>query len=46
VYLREGELRFYIEKDFPCAHPRAGEAEEAPTPTFTPPPGFEARKNS
>ncbi len=45
VYLREGELRFYIEKDFPCAHPRAGEAEEKPTATFAPPSGFEERKN-
>jgi hypothetical protein len=44
VYLREGNLRFMIEKDFPCAHPRAGEAEETPTQTFAPPPGFEERK--
>lgn len=46
VYLREGELRFYIEKDFPCAHPRAAEAEEAPSETFAPPAGFEERKNA
>ena len=42
----EGEaIRYFIEKDFPCAHPRAGEAEETPTETFEPPPGFEERKN-
>ena len=42
----EGEaIRYFIEKDFPCAHPRAGEAEEIPTETFEPPPGFEERKN-
>jgi hypothetical protein len=42
----EGEaIRYIIEKDFPCAHPRAGEAEESPTETFEPPPGFEERKN-
>jgi hypothetical protein len=38
-------LRYFIEKDFPCAHPRASEAEETPTETFEPPPGFEERKN-
>lgn len=37
-------VRYYIEKDFPCVHPRAGEAEEVPTETFSPPPGFEDRK--
>jgi hypothetical protein len=46
VYLREGELRFMIEKDFPCAHPRAAEAAETPTETFAPPEGFEERKNA
>lgn len=38
-------IRYFIEKDFPCAHPRASEAEEAPTETFEPPSGFEERKN-
>ncbi len=45
VYFLQDDVRFYIEKDFPCAHPRAGEAAEMPTPTFAPPTGFEARKN-
>jgi hypothetical protein len=38
-------LRYYIEKDFPCAHPRPIEAEEH-SETFTPPPGFEERKDA
>lgn len=33
-------LRYYIEKDFPCAHPRAAEALEPQTETFTPTPEF------
>lgn len=45
VYFSQDGVRFYIEKDFPCAHPRAGEAEETPTETFAPPSGFEERKN-
>lgn len=45
-FQRDGEpaLRYFIEKDFPCAHPRAGEALEEKVETFTPPAGFEARK--
>ena len=39
-------LRYYIEKDFPCAHPRAGEALEPETETFAAPLGFEERKNT
>ena len=46
VYFSKGEVRYYIEKDFPCAHPRAGEAEEVETQTFAAPHGFEARKIS
>lgn len=49
VYFEQEEapgLRYFIEKDFPCAHPRAAEALETPTETFAPPPGFEERKNS
>ncbi len=38
-------IRYFIEKDFPCAHPRASESAETPTETFEPPPGFEERKN-
>jgi hypothetical protein len=48
VYLKtngENPIRYFIEKDFPCAHPRASEAEETPTETFKPPGGFEERKN-
>jgi hypothetical protein len=32
-------LRYYIEKDFPCVHPRPAEAQED-TETFTPPVTF------
>ena len=39
-------LRYYIEKDFPCVHPRAGEAQEPPTETFAPPADFEERRTS
>lgn len=44
VYFQRGATRFFIEKDFPCAHPRATEAAETQTATFAPPPDFEARK--
>lgn len=37
-------LRYYVEKDFPCAHPRAVEARESATETFAAPHGFEDRK--
>jgi len=39
-------FRYYIEKDFPCAHPRAAEAAEPATETFAPPPGFNERKRA
>ncbi len=42
----ENGLQFFIEKDFPCAHPRASETLEPATETFTPPAGFEERKNA
>lgn len=35
---------FYVEKDFPCVHPRASELMEPAGETFTPPVGFEDRK--
>jgi hypothetical protein len=38
------ELRFFIEKDFPCIHPRGSGGLEPVTPTFKAPPGFAARK--
>ncbi len=40
----EPPLRFFVEKDFPCAHPRLVDALEAQAETFTPTPEFEARK--
>lgn len=42
----EAALRYFIEKDFPCAHPRAADALEPQTETFAPPPGFEERKKA
>ena len=45
VYFQtENGLRYFVEKDFPCAHPRAAEASEAITETFDAPTGFEERK--
>ncbi len=43
---KDGEtgVRYYIEKDFPCVHPRAIESLETPTETFPAPEGFEQRK--
>lgn len=35
---------FYVEKDFPCVHPRPAEANEAQTETFSAPNGFAERK--
>jgi hypothetical protein len=40
------EMRYFLEKDFPCAHPRASDALEPHSETFTPPLGFEERKNA
>jgi hypothetical protein len=40
----EPPIRYLIEKDFPCVHPRASKAAEPVTPTFPPPEGFEERK--
>ena len=37
-------LRYYVEKDYPCAHPRASDAEERPTETFSPSQAFMERK--
>jgi hypothetical protein len=36
-------LRYFIEKDFPCAHPRPPAAREPDTETFAPPEGFKER---
>jgi len=38
-------ISYSIEKDFPCAHPRASDGNEASAETFSPPAGFEQRKN-
>jgi hypothetical protein len=38
------EIRYLLEKDFPCIHPRPLHAAEPVTETFAPPAGFEARK--
>ena len=35
-----GLIGYFIEKDFPCIHPRAADALEGPSETFAPPPGF------
>lgn len=46
VYFQSPEgLRYVVEKDFPCAHPRGSEAQEPITETFQPPLDFERRKN-
>ena len=45
-FRREGSslLRYFIEKDFPCAHPRVADVMEPPGDTFNPPADFESRK--
>ena len=35
VYFQRGDLRYYIEKDFTCEHPRPVEALEPRTETFS-----------
>jgi hypothetical protein len=37
IYFKKSDFRYYLEKDFPCVHPRAAEAEEPQTPTFSSP---------
>jgi hypothetical protein len=47
VYFTEDRadgIRYYVEKDFPCVHPRGVEALEPATDTFVPPDDFEERK--
>lgn len=39
-----GRFRYFVEKDFPCAHPRTGDVAEPVTEAFTPPEGFAERK--
>jgi hypothetical protein len=40
-----GLIRYFIEKDFPCIHPRAADALEDHSETFAPPPGFAAKED-
>ena len=42
VYFQQDGFRYFIEKDFPCAHPRPKEVTEV-TEHFAPPEGFAAR---
>ena len=44
VYFTSGTFRYFIEKDFPCAHPRPADALEPTTEHFSVPPGFIERK--
>lgn len=45
VYFQaEGGLRYFVEKDYPCVHPSAAEAQETVTETFNVPQDFEKRK--
>ena len=45
IYFQNDEnIRYFIEKDFPCAHPRAAESLEPLTETFDAPGGFARRK--
>lgn len=42
VYFAQDGYRYFVEKDFPCAHPRPAEAPESGE-TFAAPPGFAER---
>jgi len=42
VYFSAESFSFFVEKDFPCAHPRPHEAQES-SETFAPPLGFAER---
>ncbi len=42
VYFKQDGFCYFVEKDFPCAHPRPKEVLEA-TEHFAPPEGFAAR---
>lgn len=40
VYFKDGDaFRYYLEKDFPCVHPRPAEVQERETQTFPAPAG-------
>lgn len=38
-------IRYLIEKDFPCVHPRSADAREPESETFAAPEGFAGRKS-
>jgi hypothetical protein len=40
-----GLIRYFIEKDFPCVHPRAADALESPSETFAPPSSFVSKRD-
>ena len=44
VYFAAAGLRYQVEKDFPCAHPRAVDAAEPAADTFPAPEGFMDRR--
>jgi hypothetical protein len=46
VYSHRPNLRLLVEKDFPCAHPHAVDAEEPDTERFAPTRGFLERKTA
>ncbi len=48
IYFHQAQMpyRYFVEKDYPCIHPRGGETLEPVTEAFAPPDGFEARKLS
>jgi hypothetical protein len=45
VYFTTEQLTYFVEKDFPCAHPRPSHAQES-TETFVPPSGFAERHSA
>ena len=40
-----GSIRYFIEKDFPCVHPRPADALESASETFAPPTGFVSKED-
>lgn len=40
---QQGGVKFFIEKDFACAHPRPANGFDPETDTFPSPPGFKSR---
>jgi hypothetical protein len=46
VYAHRPGCRLLVEKDFPCAHPHAAEAEEPDTERFAPTADFLERKGA